>query len=84
MSMLGSLMQKVILKRTGFTALIRGQVIVGCGECIYNHEEPGIMKGAGIHRCSMVLGLDSKNRPIWDPGNIPEWCPYKVIEVKPE
>ena len=81
MNALDTLVQKVILKRTGYKALVKENLISGCGDCCYNLEEPGLIKIAPVHRCSMTIVTDGKHQIIFDPLNIPEYCPFRIFEV---
>jgi hypothetical protein len=81
MSILARLRDDVILKRTGLTAQYNGKVIHGCSECGDNHEFPGVLPYAPIHRCIAEIDSTGQNPIILDPFNIPNWCPRQLQEV---
>jgi hypothetical protein len=84
MQFFDKLVQKTIMRRTGYKALIDGMMITGCSQCKFNIEVPGIMAMAPGHRCSMTMMSDGKGAIIWDPANIPEFCPFRFKEVNGE
>lgn len=75
--MINTLVQKVILQRTGLRAVINGETINGCGECKHNREVPGLLEIAPGHLCD-ASPLEGPLHVIFDPYNIPKWCPYKI------
>jgi hypothetical protein len=83
MTIIGAIMDKV-MRRTGFKAYVDDRLIRGCGECKYNLDEPNpipFMKDVPNHRCEMNIGLDGKHMTILDPHNIPEMCPFKIVDI---
>lgn len=71
-----------LLRRTGYRALIDGEVITGCGQCKFNKHMRMAPLAPKAHYC-IVSELDSYGVPrvIYDPCDIPEFCNNRVVEA---
>ena len=77
--LLVKLRDDVILRRTGYTAIVNGKEITGCGECPYNETHTPRGMPIPYHTCSKSFGWDGKPLPILDPFNIPEQCLMRAV-----
>ena len=71
-----------IMHRTGYQALVDGEIIYGCGQCKHNKHMRLFSISPMAHYC-MISDLDAKGNPrvIYDPCDVPEYCKYRVVEA---
>ena len=68
-----------VLKRTGYRAVIDGEIIYGCGDCKYNVEMRLTPLAPMAHYCTgSARDSDGVPRVVWDPYDIPEFCDHRV------
>lgn len=81
MSLFPGLKEALLQKRTNYVAFNEGKEITGCGDCGNNHTFPGLLPFAPTHKC--IIATDDKGQMavIYDPFNIPEYCPIKKEKV---
>ena len=83
MTLIGAIMDKV-MKRGLYKAYVNDKLITRCEQCRHNLIEhnpiPGF-KEVVVHRCEMEWNLDGTHRVLIDPYGIPNWCPYRIVEV---
>jgi hypothetical protein len=78
---LADLMKKIPGTRTGYQAIVNGTIICGCNECSHNYEKKEVPFLPATHRCNAVLDNHFNDMIIFDPQNIPEKCPFRVMKV---
>lgn len=66
-----------VLRRTGYKAMVNGEIIDGCEFCTFNkfirlHTLPA-------HYCTTQLNGRGDFNVIYDPFDVPEFCPYRVM-----
>ena len=83
MTLIGAIMDKV-MRRGLYKAYVNDKLITQCEDCRHNLREhnpiPG-MKDLLVHRCEMEFNLDGTHKLLVDPYGIPNWCPFKIIDI---
>lgn len=71
-----------ILRRTGYQAIVDGEIIYGCWQCKHNKRMQLVPFAPTAHYC-LMSDLDAKGNPraIYDPYDIPEHCKCRVVEI---
>lgn len=65
-----------VLHRTGYKALVNGEIIDGCGVCGFNKEMR--LHTLPAHYCIESIKSNGEPQAIYDPFDIPEFCPNRV------
>jgi hypothetical protein len=66
-----------ILHRTGYRALVDGQIILACGDCGFNKLL--VLYQLPAHYCTTSFNDHGDFNAIYDPCDIPEFCPHRVM-----
>ena len=80
MSIISELKNAMFTNRTNYKAMYKGKEITGCGDCGNNQPFPGLIAFAPTHKCIISDDGSGNMMVIFDPFNIPEFCPLKYIE----
>jgi hypothetical protein len=75
--LLPGLRDALFQNRTQYVAVCKDKIIQGCGDCGNNQPFPGFLPFAPTHRCIISTDDDGKMNVIYDPFNVPEFCPIK-------
>lgn len=76
------LINAMFQRRTPYTAIYKGKEIRGCGDCGNNDAFPGVLPYIPTHKCILRSDGAGGFAIIYDPFNIPEDCPLKVVPVE--
>jgi hypothetical protein len=69
--------------RTRYKAIVDGEKIIdGCYACRHNIAKKEKPYFPEIHRCDADIDNGGNFRVLFDPMNIPEFCPFMATEVE--
>jgi hypothetical protein len=70
-----------VMHRGLYKAYVGDNLITQCQDCKHNITEIGIIKSAPVHRCDQEFNLDGTHKLLIDQYGIPNWCPFKIVEI---
>lgn len=71
-----------VMHRGLYKAYVNDKLVTMCQDCEYNLEEPNpFLKSVPVHRCGQEWNVDETHKVLVDPYSIPDWCPFKIVDV---